>query len=113
MVRLSFSIELHYEITQPGCDFIFNLQAAQTGHQTVVSESLGVSQVVPVNHYTDPATHTRFLRLRAGAGPLTVRYAATVDLNHFIAQPGEIGEVFIADLPGPVLPYISQETPAN
>ncbi len=106
MVRLSFSIELHYEITQPGCDFIFNLQAAQTGHQTVVSESLAVSQVVPVNHYTDPATHTRFLRLRAGAGPLTVRYAATVDLNHFIAQPGEIGEVFIADLPGPVLPYI-------
>ena len=106
MVRLNFSIELHYEITQPGCDFIFNMQAAQTEHQTVVSESLGVSQAVPLNHYTDPATHTRFLRLKAGAGPLTVRYDATVDLNHFIAQPEQIGEVFIADLPGPVLPYI-------
>lgn len=106
MVRLQFSISLHYEITQPGCDFIFNLQAAQTGHQTVVSESLGVSQVVPLHHYTDPATHTRFLRLKAAGGPLTVRYDATVDLNHFTAAPAEIGEVCIADLPGPVLPYI-------
>jgi transglutaminase-like putative cysteine protease len=106
MVRLKFSIELNYEITQPGCDFIFNIQAAQTGHQTVVSESLGVSQVLPLNHYTDAVTHTRFLRLKAAAGPLTVRYDATVDLNHFTAEPSQIGEVFIADLPGPVLPYI-------
>jgi hypothetical protein len=32
---------------------IFNIQAAQTGHQTVVSESLGVSQALPLNLYTD------------------------------------------------------------
>jgi transglutaminase-like putative cysteine protease len=106
MVRLKFSIELNYDITAPGCDFIFNIQAAQTGHQTVVSESLGISQVLSPTYYTDPVTHTRFLRLKAFAGPLTVRYDATVDLNHFTAPPQEIGEVSIANLPGPVLPYI-------
>ena len=106
MVRLKFSIELNYDITQPGSDFIFNIQAAQTGHQTVVSESLGVSQALPLNLYTDSVTHTRFMRLKAANGPLTVRYDAIVDLNHFTAPPQQVGEVFIADLPGPVLPYL-------
>ena len=106
MLRLKFSIELDYEITEPGCDFIFSIHAAQTRHQTVVSESLGISQPLRPNLYTDPVTHTRFLRLKAFAGPLKVRYDATVDLDHHIAQPGQLGEVFVANLPGPVLPYI-------
>ena len=106
MVRLKFSIELNYEIDAPGCDFIFSIHAAQTAHQIVVGESLAISQALPPNLYTDPVTHTRFLRLKAFAGPLTVRYDATVDLDHYTAQPGQIGEVPVANLPGPVLPYI-------
>jgi transglutaminase-like putative cysteine protease len=106
MVRLKFSIELNYEITQPGCDFIFSIHAAQTPHQIVVSESLGISQPLQTDLYTDPVTHTRFLRLQAAAGPLMVRYDATVDLDHYTAQPDQLGEVPVAKLPGPVLPYI-------
>ena len=106
MVRLKFSIELNYDITQPGSDFIFNIQAAQTGHQAVVTESLAVSQALPLNLYTDSVTHTRLLRLKASSGPLTVRYDAVVGLNHFTAPAEQIGEVFIANLPGPVLPYL-------
>ncbi len=106
MLRLRFSIELNYEIDPPGCDFIFSIHAAQTPHQTVVSESLGISQQLPATPYTDPVTHTRFLRLKAFAGPLTVRYDATVDLNHHTAQPAQLGEVAVANLPGAVLPYI-------
>jgi transglutaminase-like putative cysteine protease len=106
MVRLKFSIELNYEITEPGCDFIFSIHAAQTAHQTVVSESLDISQPLPSNLYTDPVTHTRFLRLKALAGPLAVRYAATVDLDHYTAAVDQLGEVAVANLPGPVLPYI-------
>jgi len=105
-VRLQFSIELNYDIDPPGCDFIFSIHAAQTAHQTVVSESLGITQNLPVNLYTDPVTHTRFLRLKAFAGPLSVRYDATVDLNHHTALPDQLGEVFVANLPGAVLPYI-------
>jgi transglutaminase-like putative cysteine protease len=106
MVRLKFSIELNYGIDLPGCDFIFSIHAAQTQQQIVVSESLAISQNLPFNSYTDPVTHTRFMRLKAFAGPLKVRYDATVDLDHHIAQPASIGEVAVANLPGSVLPYI-------
>jgi transglutaminase-like putative cysteine protease len=106
VVRLKFSIELNYEIDQPGCDFIFSIHAAKNRHQTVVSESLNISQKLPPNLYTDPATHTRFLRLKAFAGQLQVRYDATVDLGHYAAPPGQLAEVPVANLPGPVLPYI-------
>ena len=106
MVRLQFSIELNYNIDSYGCDFIFSIHAAKTAHQIVVSESLSLSQNLPQNTYMDPVTHTRYLRLKAFAGPLTVRYDAVVDLDHFSAQPAELGELPIADLPGEVLPYI-------
>ncbi|WP_363102336.1 transglutaminase family protein [Halothiobacillus sp. 15-55-196] len=97
---------LNYEIDPPSCDFIFSIHAAQTPHQTVVSESLNVSQNLPSSAYTDPMTHTRFLRLKTFAGPLTVRYDATVDVEHHTAQPADPGEVAVANLPGSVLPYI-------
>ena len=106
VIRLKFSIELSYEITPPGCDFIFSIHAAMTQQQIVVSESLFMSQNLQPNLFTDPLTHTRLLRLQAFGGPLTVRYDATVDLDHATAQPQQLGEVPVADLPGAVLPYL-------
>jgi transglutaminase-like putative cysteine protease len=106
LIRLNFSIELKYDIAAPGGDFIFNIHAAQTRQQAVVRESLYVSQPVTPHIYTDPATHTRFLRLNARAGALTVRNETTVDLNHFMAQPQLVPEVPVSMLPGQVLPYI-------
>ena len=106
MVRLQFSIELNYDITDAACDFIFNVHAAQTAAQAVVSESLAMSQPVTSSLFTDDITNARFLRFKASHGPLLVRYDATVDLNHFTAQPSQIGEVAVADLPVSVLRYI-------
>ena len=107
MPRLKFTIELNYETAEPGSDFIFCIHAAQTRFQRVIHEALSLNQALLQNHYTDPATHTRFLRVNARAGPLCLLYDATVDLNHYTAPPGQIGEVAVADLPGEVLPYIS------
>lgn len=106
MLRLSFSIVLNYNITSSACDFIFNIHAAQTAQQTVVNELLTNSQQLVPKMYTDPATHNRHMRLRARAGPLTVRYEAVVDLVHHVAQPLDIPEMTVAQLPGAVLPYI-------
>ena len=106
MVRLQFSIALQYDIDAPGCDFILNIHAARTDHQIVVQESLGISQPLAPQYYTDPVTHNRYLRLQAAGGPLTVRYEATVDLDHYIAQPAQSAEVPVTQLPGEVLPYI-------
>ena len=106
MVRLQFSVELNYDITDVASDFIFNIHAAQTAAQTVVSESLAMSQPVVSSVFTDDITHARFLRFKASHGPLLVRYDATVDLNHFTAEPSQIAEVAVADLPVSVLRYI-------
>ncbi|SMP57313.1 transglutaminase-like domain-containing protein [Noviherbaspirillum suwonense] len=106
MVRMKFSIELAYEIFDRSADFIFNIEAAQTPHQTVVSEKLDVSQQVRQDSYTDQRLAARFLRLQAAAGPLTVRYEATVDINHHAASPTALQEMPISTLPLEALPYI-------
>ena len=40
MIRLRLSLELDYEVFDPGCDFIFNIHAAHTDRQRVIEESL-------------------------------------------------------------------------
>lgn len=106
MIRLKFSIELNYSVSQPDADFIFSIHAAQTAHQSVVSETLVINQPLLQSLYTDPTTHTRFLRIKANTGPLRVHYAATVDLHHYSEQPEKLGELPVAELPGYVLPFL-------
>jgi len=106
MIRLKLAIELDYQITDPGCDFIFNIHAAHTARQRVISEVLVLSQNVPSLLETDPATLNRYLRVNALPGPLRVAYSATIELSHHFAQPGQIAEVPVARLPGQILSYI-------
>lgn len=106
MVRIQFSIYLQYAIAAPSADFIFNFHAASTACQTVVDEQLHVNQPVPRHLHTDPATLSRYLRLQATPGVLQLRYQATVDIAHHIAQPGLIREVPVAQLPPAVLSYL-------
>ena len=106
MVRLEFSTELGYDVQAPGCDFIFNIQAAYTPRQFVVHESLQLSPDVATTAYTDPATQNRFLRLHADAGRLTLRYNAVVELTHFEASANQLPELSPQALPGDVLPYL-------
>jgi transglutaminase-like putative cysteine protease len=106
MIRLRLSLELDYEVFDPGCDFIFNIHAAHTNRQRVLEESLTLSQNVPIQVETDPATLNRYLRVSAVPGPLRLAYNATVDLSHYIAQPEQIPEVPVARLPAQVLSYI-------
>ena len=106
MIRLNLGIDLQYEIADQPSDFIFNIHAAQTPHQTVVSETLEISpQVLPVV-YAETVNGPRFMRLRAGPGPLTIRYAATVDINHHVQAPDGLAEVPVAQLPPGVLPFV-------
>lgn len=106
MVRLQLSLELNYDIQGQGSDFIFNIHNAHTRHQVVLHEWLELSQAIPSDIYTDPATLNRYLRLHAEAGQLTVRYQSTVDIQHYFADPSQIEEVPVARLPAQVLSYI-------
>ena len=106
MVRLSFFVQLKYEIVGAPADFIFNLHATRTQCQALVSEDLQVKPDLPVSLFTDPAHGNRYARLRAWPGDLELRYEATVDIAHYVASPDNIAEVSIADLPPETLPYI-------
>lgn len=106
MVRLKFFIELKYEILGQPSDFIFNLHAAQTPRQSLVTESLSVSQPVPIGQFNDPGLGNRYIRLRANPGELMLRYDATVDIHHYIAVPDSVREIPIAELPVETLAYI-------
>ena len=106
MIRLTFSIGLQYEVAGYASDFIFNIHAAKTRCQSVVTEALTISQPVAPVIYTDPTYGTRSLRIKAEPGPLAVRYDATVDITHHSAAPAGLAEVPIAQLPREVLPYI-------
>ncbi|HEX5737546.1 MAG TPA: transglutaminase family protein [Hydrogenophaga sp.] len=106
MVRIHLAIDLQYDVAPPSADFIFNVQAAHAPQQKVVWEELQVSQPVPMVMHTDAATRNRTLRLTAGPGPLTLRYRATLDITHHVAQPDSVFETPVAQLPTDVLSYI-------
>lgn len=106
MVRLSFCVQLKYQIVGAPADFIFNVHASRTQCQALVAEDLQVRPDLPVSLFTDPAHGNRYARLRAWPGDFELRYEATVDIAHFVASPDSIAEVSIADLPPETLPYI-------
>ena len=106
MVRLEYSIELAYQIADSRCDFIFMIHAAQTAQQRIVSESLEILPALESDLHTDPASRSRILRLTANAGPLTLRYRATVDVQHHVDPPEQVPEIAVRALPAAVLPFL-------
>ncbi len=106
MVRLQLAIELNYEIMHQASDFIFNIHAAQTIHQSVLEESLVISPYIQSLVYKDSMLGARFIKLRADPGPLKVRYVATVDISHHFESPSRIEEMAVSQLHPSVLNYI-------
>ena len=105
MIRLSFDVELKYEIAEQAADFVFNIHPARTLWQTVVNEVLAIDPPADSVLETD-ALDNRFLRMRAGPGAVAVRYGATVDLDHHRESPARLDELPIARIPSQVLPFI-------
>lgn len=103
---MELQIDLQYEIDSYGADFVFNIHAAQTAHQTVSNERLTLNQGIAHQIHTDPATGTRYLRLHGEPGVLALTYAATVDIAHHWADPAHLQEVPMRSLPQEVMGYI-------
>jgi len=106
MIRLELQIDLTYQIDQYEADFVFNIHAAHTRCQVITAENLLLSQPIAPQMYTDPATGNRYMRLHALAGELKVTYSATVELTHHRAEPAQLTEVPVRDLPFAVISYI-------
>jgi len=106
MIRMKFEITLAYQIIGAPGDFIFNIHAAQTPHQHVVSENLNTGNRALPLVYTDPSYGSRYMRLQIPPGPFTVNYDAIVDIDHHFESTENLTEIPISQLPSNVLPYI-------
>jgi hypothetical protein len=106
MIHIAISIQLNYDIDPPGSDFIFNIHAAMTPQQTLISEQLHVSQGVDIAMHADQLNHNRVMRFSANAGALQVNYQAVVALQHVTADAEQVQETPVAQLPWHVLPYL-------
>jgi transglutaminase-like putative cysteine protease len=107
MIQIQLQLDLEYDIRDPnGADFIFNIHAAHTEHQSVENENLQLSQQLTPDIATDPVTGTRFMRLHANPGRLHVTYSALVGINHHRTRPETLNEVPVRSLPLEVMPYV-------
>lgn len=106
MVRMQLHLALDYMVVGGGADFIFNIHAARTPCQVVSHERLDLNQPIQPHLHTDPLTQNRYLRLRAPDGPLGLRYAATVDIQHHMVDPSQVSEVPVSGLKPEVLAYL-------
>ena len=106
MVRIDLNIELNYQIYQYEADFVFNIYATHTPQQTIWSENLSLSQAVTPGFYTDPVSGSRFMRLRAQPGDLKVIYTACIDIDHHFADPADLHEISVNELPAETLIYL-------
>ncbi|GAB7548483.1 transglutaminase-like domain-containing protein [Cupriavidus sp. CuC1] len=107
MNRLRYSVDLSYEVLDAEADFLFNIEAARTARQSIVSERLTVPPVLRMDQYTDAVLCNRLIRLRAPKGHLAIHYDAVVDIDHRLDDPSTLHEVPIAQLPFEVLPYLA------
>jgi len=94
---------LGYQVYQK-TEFIIQIQAAYHPWQRIVTESLELMGRVP-EYFQDMTGQNRLFRFSADAGPIDIRYRATVELN-MPARNLRAQEMDVADLPVDVLHYL-------
>lgn len=107
MIRLQLQINLDYTVEQPGAAFFFYFHAASTPYQQVPYEHLTISPSLTTwNVERHSHNGQRCLRVLAQPGLLQLQYNATVEISHYMAEPAQIPEVPVEQLPVDVLTYI-------
>jgi hypothetical protein len=104
-VRIGYVVELNYDVVTPS-EFIFNVHAARTPHQRVVAESFAATPQADVAIDEDPAFGNRLARMHAEPGALAIRYAGTVEVSHYMAEPALLCGTPLAELPTRTLLYL-------
>jgi transglutaminase-like putative cysteine protease len=103
-VRMQIDCTLDYQLDGE-CAFLFLIHATPGMGQTLVEENLQLQPPLRHRSFIDEQSGNRFLRLRAGAGPLRVSYHAVVDR---IVDSVDLNaqEVAMHDLPDEVLRFV-------
>ncbi|MDI6033569.1 transglutaminase family protein [Flavobacterium sp. LB2P84] len=100
--------ELSYEVFSP-TTFIFNIQAAKSACQTIISELLIVTPAIKFEEFTLKNSGTRFVKMEVGKGVFfTLIYEAEVEVSYTVYDEKVLLQsIPIINLEHEVLPYIS------
>jgi transglutaminase-like putative cysteine protease len=104
-IRFEINCALGYKVNGPS-DFLFNIEVAQTPHQTALASHYSVSNAHNIESFKTKDLHNRFIRFSASSGYVNLDYTASVLVNHHWAAPTMLQEHAIADLPQETLPYL-------
>jgi transglutaminase-like putative cysteine protease len=108
-MQVSVACTLRYTLAEE-TGFVFQIQAAMAGKQTVFSEAISVPTSASKTFftaYTDPVTLTRVIRAQLGPGEVEVGYQATVNLATASFEPNQVEEFEFTELPMEYLGYIA------
>jgi hypothetical protein len=97
-VRYNLGCSLSYEIGSE-VTFIFNLEVARIAGQELLKESLILSPPLERSVYTDPATRNRYFGVNVAPDMLALEYNAEVELVVHRANPGNVNETPISQMP--------------
>ncbi|MEO7726626.1 MAG: transglutaminase family protein [Burkholderiales bacterium] len=106
MIRMDIAIDLEYQVLEPA-EFIFKIHAADTRRQKVAHSQLTITPDTPFMVQPCRAFGNQHLRLHAVPGPLNINYSATIEINHYLADPAELQELPVEQLPIDVLQYLA------
>lgn len=100
--------ELSYEVFSP-TTFIFNIQAAKSTSQIIISESISVTPTIKFEEFTLKNTDTRFVKMEVEQGQFfTIMYQAEIDVRYTVYDEKELLQsIPIINLDNEVLPFIS------
>jgi transglutaminase-like putative cysteine protease len=104
-MSFKFGCELTYTVTAP-TTFIFCIEAAQIAAHNGLRDGLKVTPPLQTAGYAAPPFGNRYVRVTAQPGPLRIGYAGTCDLQLARAEPGDVAEAPMAELPLELFAYI-------
>jgi len=98
--------KLVYDVQSP-TTLLVNVAVASTPHQKVLNERFTVTPSAPETQLPIGEERNRFVRLLLNPGRTTIRYGATVELDHHTQDPPEVEETDYSALPPQVLTYLN------
>ena len=107
-MRFKVYSSLSYEVIAKTA-FIFNIQAAKTASQKIISETITVVPALPFEEFSLSNSETRFIKMEVEQGVhFTITYQAEVEVMFSIIDHKTLPQlVSIVDLDHEVLPFIN------
>ncbi len=106
MLRIEIGCDLTYEVRQ-WTVFLFQITAAMTQHQRVLSQDLQLAPQVNVESLTAGAEGNALHRVILDPCEFKIGYRAQMEMTPDVDQPGEVGETMMGQMPPDVLTYLN------